>query len=121
MGGDTGQVSSFSFDISSMQPSLYFCRNLNQVVRALIGFAYPSYQSLQVAMVITTMVVALFNFLKRQAAMTDDPEDDLQWLRYWVVLATVHMIELVFVILITNMFLLECSSIIFESRNMPFP
>merc|ERR1712014_381317 len=53
MGGDTGQV-----------------------VRALIGFAYPSYQSLQ-------------------AAMTEDPEDDLQWLRYWVVLATVHMIELV--------------------------
>ena len=94
-----------------------------QVVRALIGFAYPSYQSLQVAMVITTMVVALFiiNILKRQAAMTDDPEDDLQWLRYWVVLATVHMIELVFVILITNMFLLECSSIIFDSRNMPFP
>jgi len=53
MGGDTGQV-----------------------VHALIGFAYPSYQSLQ-------------------AAMTEDPEDDLQWLRYWVVLATVHMIELV--------------------------
>ena len=53
--------------------------------------------------------------------MTDDPEDDLQWLRYWVVLATVHMIELVFVILITNMFLLEFSSIIFDSWNMPFP
>ena len=122
MGGDTGQVSSFSSSTSSMTLSLYFCRNLNQVVRALIGFAYPSYQSLQVAMVITTMVVSLFiiNILKRQAAMTDDPEDDLQWLRYWVVLATVHMIELVFVILITNMFLLECSSIIFESRNMPF-
>jgi len=32
---------------------------------------------------------------RMQAAMTDDPEDDLQWLRYWVVLATVHMIELV--------------------------
>ena len=78
-----------------------------QVVRALIGFAYPSYQSLQVAMV----AFFIINILKRQAAMTDDPEDDLQWLRYWVVLATVHMIELVFVILITNMFLLECSSI----------
>ena len=46
----------------------------------------------------------IINILKRQAAMTDDPEDDLQWLRYWVVLATVHMIELVFVILTTNMF-----------------
>ena len=79
----------------------------------MIGFAYPSYQSLQVAMV----ALFIINILKRQAAMTDDPEDDLQWLRYWVVLATVHMIELVFVILI---FLLECSSIIFESRNMPF-
>merc|ERR1711934_1018120 len=53
MGGDTGKV-----------------------IRALVGFAYPSYQSLQ-------------------AAMTEDPDDDLQWLRYWVVLATVHMIELV--------------------------
>ena len=30
--------------------------------------------------------------------MTEDPEDDLQWLRYWVVLATVHMIELVIII-----------------------
>ena len=117
MGGDTGQVSSFSSSTSSMTLSLYFCRNLNQVVRALIGFAYPSYQSLQVAMV----ALFIINILKRQAAMTDDPEDDLQWLRYWVVLATVHMIELVFVILITNMFLLECSSIIFESRNTPFP
>ena len=66
MGGDTGQVSSFSSSTSSTTLSLYFCRNLNQVVRALIGFAYPSYQSLQVAMVITTMVVALFtiNILK---------------------------------------------------------
>ena len=83
----------------------------------MIGFAYPSYQSLQVAMV----PLLIINILKRQAAMTDDPEDDLQWLRYWVVLATVHMIELVFVILITNMFLLEFSSIIFDSWNMPFP
>ena len=32
--------------------------------------------------------------------MTDDPEDDLQWLRYWVVLATVHMIELVIIVII---------------------
>ena len=32
--------------------------------------------------------------------MTDDPEDDLQWLRYWVVLATVHMIELVIIAII---------------------
>ena len=32
--------------------------------------------------------------------MTEDPEDDLQWLRYWVVLATVHMIELVIIIII---------------------
>ena len=46
------------------------------VVRALVGFVYPSYQSLQ-------------------AVMSEDMEDDLTWLRYWVVLSVVHLVELV--------------------------
>ena len=47
-----------------------------QVVRALVGFVYPSYQSLQ-------------------AVLSEDQEDDLTWLRYWVVLAAVHLVEMV--------------------------
>ena len=46
------------------------------IVRALVGFVYPSYQSLQ-------------------AVMTEDMEDDLTWLRYWIVLSVVHLVELV--------------------------
>jgi len=46
------------------------------VVRALVGFVYPSYQSLQ-------------------AVLSEDKEDDLTWLRYWVVLSVVHLVELV--------------------------
>merc|ERR1711879_311909 len=47
------------------------------VIRQAVGFVYPAYKSLQ-------------------AVMTEeDQEDDLTWLRYWVVLATVHMVELV--------------------------
>ena len=30
-----------------------------------------------------------------QAVMTDEVEDDLTWLRYWVVLATVSLVEMV--------------------------
>ena len=46
------------------------------IIRAGVGFIYPSYKSLQ-------------------AVMTDEKEDDLTWLRYWVVLSVVSMIELV--------------------------
>ena len=46
------------------------------IIRALVGFIYPSYQSIQ-------------------AVMSEDMEDDLTWLRYWVVLSLVHMVELV--------------------------
>ena len=47
--------------------------------------------------------------------MTEDPEDDLQWLRYWVVLATVHMIELVVVIVIIIMI----NAIITTTSSLP--
>ena len=40
------------------------------IIRAGVGFIYPSYKSLQ-------------------AVMTDEKEDDLTWLRYWVVLSAV--------------------------------
>merc|ERR1711990_614051 len=55
-----------------------FCAMASHVViRQAVGFIYPAYKSLQ-------------------AVMTEeDQEDDLTWLRYWVVLAAVHMVELV--------------------------
>merc|ERR1711890_132756 len=62
--------------------NLYICKvtmvtaYTGLVIRALVGFVYPSYQSLQ-------------------AVLTEDKEDDLNWLRYWVVLSCVHLVELV--------------------------
>ena len=43
-------------------------------IRIAVGFLYPAYKSLQ-------------------AIMTEDQEDDMTWLRYWVVLAVVSIIE----------------------------
>ena len=51
--------------------------------------------------------------------MTDDPEDDLQWLRYWVVLATVHMIELVIIIIIIILFLITIIIIVVVDVVIP--
>merc|ERR1711890_198356 len=62
--------------------NLYICNvtmvtaNTGLVIRALVGFVYPSYQSLQ-------------------AVLTEDKEDDLNWLRHWVGLSCVHLVELV--------------------------
>merc|ERR1712059_228375 len=46
------------------------------VIRQLVGFIYPAYKSLE-------------------AVLTEDHDDDMTWLRYWVVLSFVHMVELV--------------------------
>ena len=60
MGGDTGKVIvvlNIIFSIVPIMSSCFFLISLiliilmifgNQVIRALVGFAYPSYQSLQV-------------------------------------------------------------------------
>ena len=47
-----------------------------QILRSSVGFIYPVYKSVQ-------------------AIMSEDIEDDLTWLRYWVVLAVVSMVEMV--------------------------
>ena len=46
------------------------------IIRASVGFVYPAYKSLQ-------------------AVMSDEREDALTWLRYWVVLAVVSLVETV--------------------------
>ena len=46
-----------------------------QVVRTCVGFIYPVVKSVQ-------------------AILSEDMEDDLTWLRYWVVLALVSLIEM---------------------------
>ena len=44
------------------------------IVRAVVGFIYPAYSSLK-------------------AVMSDEREDALKWLRYWVVLAVFSLAE----------------------------
>ena len=46
------------------------------MIRSSIGLIYPVYRSLL-------------------ALMSDDPDDDFVWLRYWLVLGTVYLVELV--------------------------
>ena len=46
-----------------------------QVVRTCVGFIYPVVKSVQ-------------------AILSEDMEDDLTWLRYWVVLALVSLVEM---------------------------
>ena len=45
-------------------------------IRTAVGFIYPAYKSLQ-------------------AIMSEEQEDDMTWLRYWVVLAVVSLIEII--------------------------
>ena len=47
-----------------------------KILRTGLGLIYPVYRSLQ-------------------AILTEDTEDDLTWLRYWVVLALVTLVEMV--------------------------
>ena len=47
-----------------------------QILRTGLGLLYPVYRSIQ-------------------AILTEDLEDDLTWLRYWVVLAMVTLVEMV--------------------------
>ena len=47
-----------------------------QILRTGLGLLYPVYRSIQ-------------------AILTEDMEDDLIWLRYWVVLAMVTLVEMV--------------------------
>ena len=47
-----------------------------QILRTGLGLIYPVYRSVQ-------------------AILTEDTEDDLTWLRYWVVLAMVTLVEMV--------------------------
>ena len=73
MGGDTGKVIvilNITFSIVPIMSYCFFLINLiliilmifgNQVIRALVGFAYPSYQSLQV--IITTDVIIIILIL----------------------------------------------------------
>ena len=73
MGGDTGKVIVVLNIIFSIVPIMSYCFFLinliliilmifgNQVIRALVGFAYPSYQSLQV--IITTDVIIIILIL----------------------------------------------------------
>ena len=46
-----------------------------QILRSAVGFIYPVYRSVQ-------------------AIMSEDIEDDLTWLRYWVLIAVVSLVEL---------------------------
>ena len=46
------------------------------LLRTIIGCAYPGYRSLK-------------------AILTDDKDDDMAWLRYWVVLSSFSILELV--------------------------
>jgi hypothetical protein len=45
-----------------------------KILRTGVGFIYPVYRSVQ-------------------AIMSEDVEDDMTWLRYWVILALVSMVE----------------------------
>ena len=45
-------------------------------IRTTVGFIYPAYKSIQ-------------------AIMSEEQEDDMTWLRYWVVLAVVSLIEII--------------------------
>merc|ERR1719356_2265780 len=46
------------------------------LLRTIVACAYPGYRSLK-------------------AILTDDKDDDMAWLRYWVVLASFSLVELV--------------------------
>ena len=46
------------------------------LIRSAVGFIYPAYRSVL-------------------AVMSDDTEDDMMWMKYWVVLVVFSMVELV--------------------------
>ena len=47
-----------------------------QVLRVLVGFIYPVYKSVE-------------------AVLSEDMEDDMVWLRYWVVYSLLTMVEMI--------------------------